>query len=129
MRQLGGLGLICALVATTATRADAQCSNSNIGSVQLNPSGGVATPPVSDTGWNPAGGAYSYSFQGTKVYVVNNNNMAQKYSTVAVNDSPSTIQGFPIPVQLMNNGTKTSVFVSSSDGYVKRFDFDGSSLS
>jgi hypothetical protein len=129
MRQLGGVSLFCVLAATIPLPAHAQCSNNNIGAAQLNASGGVATPPISDGSWNPTGGSYTYSFQGTKVYVVNNNNMAQKWATAAVNDSPATIQGVPIPVQLMNNGTKTTVFMSSSDGYVKRFDFNGSSLS
>lgn len=107
--------------------ANAQCGNNNMGATQLNAAGGTATAPISDTSWNPAGKAYTYSFQGKNIYIVDNTAPNAVKASIT-NASPGTIQGIPIPVQLQNNGTKTSIFIASTDGYVKRYDWDGTTF-
>jgi hypothetical protein len=128
MRQLGGLGLVCALMTSMVGRVQAQCPTTNLGAASLG--SGIAAAPASDTNWSPllgGAGSFTYTFQGTKVFVVNNNNMAAAPITTGMVDSPGTINGYPIPVQL-NGNSAVSIFMSSTDGIVKRFDFNGSTL-
>ena len=111
---------VCCLGAF-ARRAESQCAVNAIDHTQLNAAGGAATASISDTGWNPKGKSFSYTAQDKTLYVVDNTNLATKYS---VTPSTATISNVPIPVPLKNNGSKTSVFIAGADAKVRRYDFD-----